>query len=631
MNKLNEIIKSYKKAPSVVYFLLEKQSVTIGIVGILAFVLRFFLAYEGKDFLAAIGSGLEFASIASASTIAVLLYFKDTVNMQIVKRISEDSHIAIFGLGEFSTALLENEKDVENNFSYILFEKNIQNEKIEQFRKSGMGVVQGDAFDTKYLDKLNFDKMKYAIITLGNDRLNMELATTIIKHYVDNKITSPIKLVVHIINQDLNALFHQKFITYNSDETGRIDIQTFSFYEEAAESFFEQNFIDGDSNEIMLSDKDYHIIVAGNGELALNIIYQAAKIAHLPNENKLTIHIVDKDAKSFKSKVIKRYSGILEVLSLEAVCLDDETIEYFKQKELWHKNNLTHVIVCYDDEEKNIRITTDLFNKTYLEKAVDKNLNTRINFALFNAYNISDKIDKDKESFKQFFSFADVKAICTRDNLLDEKHDLIAKLVHNQYAEQYNPSALYDLTDKKVIEDIHGKWYNSLKLSDKLSSKAQAKHIDMKLKALGLKRVECEQATETLLRLNRKIFDISLKEDRDMLGLSDEYLQNYSKELPKLWEKDSEPIDIKYFPKEYITMLEKLTRAEHNRWNAFHYLNGWTYEKIKSKPKKEHDCLKPLCEFVKPELQLTVIYDIYSILYIPNYLANAGYEIKQYN
>ena len=101
----------------------------------------------------------------------------------------------------------------------------------------------------------------------------------------------------------------------------------------------------------------------------------------------------------------------------------------------------------------------------------------------------------------------------------------------------------------------------------------------------------------------------------------------YSEVLPKLWEGGLTKTDITYFPQEYTTIFEKLIRAEHNRWNAFHYLDGWTYNEVKSKAKKEHDCLKPLSEFDIPEQQLTVIYDIYSILYIPNYLANAGYEI----
>jgi len=619
MTYFNKLIKEYKNSPSLIYFLSENKAITMGLIATLAFVIRFALAMQTNNITDALANALEFSSIISTSVIAVLLYFKDAVNLQIVKKISDNHHTVIFGLGEFSGALLENEIATDNR--YIIFEKNIQNDRIEYFRKHGMGVVEGDALSNEQLEKLNFTTMDYAVIALGNDRLNIELATNIIQYYIDKGITTNIKLVIHIINQDLNALFHQKFIMQKDDQNGNIDIQTFSFYEEAAESFFEENFVDGESDAILKGSDDYHMIIAGNGELASNLIYQVAKLAHLPNENRLHIHIVDKDAESFKRKLIKRYTGILEVLDLEAVNSDSETLEYFQKKELWFQDNLTHVLVCYDDEEKNVNIATDLFNKTYLSDAVDGVLKTRISFAIFNAYHMSSKIDADKESFKQFFSFGDVQKICTRENLLDEKHDFIAKLIHFWYAEMYNPNELIDVNNKQVLK----KWYDASRLSDRLSSKAQSKHIDMKLKVIGLKKILSSKNPSELLKINRELFDSKLAADRASLGLSNEFLQNYSKELSKFY--SGETFEIKYFPKEFNTLLEKLIRAEHNRWNAFHYLNGWAYDKVKSKPKKKHDCLLPLAEFKKPELQLTVIYDIYAILYIPNYLANAGYEI----
>ncbi len=129
------------------------------------------------------------------------------------------------------------------------------------------------------------------------------------------------------------------------------------------------------------------------------------------------------------------------------------------------------------------------------------------------------------------------------------------------------------------------------------------------------------------MKKNREILDAKLAANRDALGLSDAFLQEYSKELEKFY--SGKPFEVKYFPKEYKTMFEKLIRTEHNRWNAFHYLNGWKYGETKNKAKKVHDCLLPLEKFKKPELQLSVIYDMYAILYIPNYLANAGYEIAE--
>jgi Trk K+ transport system NAD-binding subunit len=39
--------------------------------------------------------------------------------------------------------------------------------------------------------------------------------------------------------------------------------------------------------------------------------------------------------------------------------------------------------------------------------------------------------------------------------------------------------------------------------------------------------------------------------------------------------------------------IEKLARCEHNRWSAFHYLNGWKYAKKRNPKIKLHHCLVP--------------------------------------
>ncbi len=66
---------------------------------------------------------------------------------------------------------------------------------------------------------------------------------------------------------------------------------------------------------------------------------------------------------------------------------------------------------------------------------------------------------------------------------------------------------------------------------------------------------------------------------------------------------------------------------EHNRWNAFHFLNGWKYAEVKEKEIKEHNCLMPLENFTEIKMQKTAIYDIYSFLRLPIYLAEVGCAI----
>ncbi|MFP4487128.1 MAG: RyR domain-containing protein, partial [Campylobacterales bacterium] len=178
-------------------------------------------------------------------------------------------------------------------------------------------------------------------------------------------------------------------------------------------------------------------------------------------------------------------------------------------------------------------------------------------------------------------------------------------------------------------DKVNKKWFNTAKHSDKLSNISQAKHIDIKLKALGFEKKKSDIADKkTLLVKNQELFDETMNHLLGESGTSYNELHEASIELGNFWNGKS--YEVKYNPKEYKTLFEKLIRCEHERWNSFHYLNGWEYADVKDKSKKLHNCLKPIEEFKEPELQITILYDAYSILYLPNYLANAGYELTPY-
>jgi len=614
------------KRKSIIYILLENRAWLVAIVAIVAFVLRMFIMYKQEEILDSIANSLELASATSVAVIAVLIYFKDILNKFLVSQISKDKHAVIFGLSSISSTLLSNEIQ-KSDKAYVIVEKDIKNERIEYFRKNGIGALEGDALQESNLDKLNFDTMEFALITLGNDIKNIELAIKIIELYKRENIKSSIKLIVHITNKEYEVIFHQKLIAKNIKNI-HIDIKTFSLYNEIAEEFFDQNDIDGNDDRVIKSKEPFNIVIAGDGELAMSMIYQAANTAHLPNENRLNIILVDKNVKAFKEKVIKYYSSISEVITLEAIEIDNQTNEFYQDRSIWFAPNLTHVIICYQNEDKNFAIATDLFNKTYLSDSVDGALKTQVSFAMFNNHNLSQKIDQNTEEFRQFYSFGSIQKICTYKKLIDDKYRMIAKLINKQYADTYNPQFLYKL-DAENIKEIEKAWYDSARYSDKLSSISQAQHIKVKLKAMGLCYKSADKDPVDLLKHNRDVFDDILESDRQRLGLSDQMLMDYAKELPKLREGKKDKIEIKYFPERFDTLLEKLIRSEHNRWSAYHYLNGWKYSPIKSKEKKEHNCLIPLDKFDKAELKLSIIYDIYSILYIPNYLANARYEITK--
>ncbi len=560
--------------------------------------------------------------------LAGLLFFKKSLEEFAVRRISSAPHRVLFGLGETAEALLANERAAGRAGRYVVVEKEEAPARLEPLRRAGTGVLVHDALDEGLFDRLDFEQMEGAMITLGDDRLNMELAVRLVERYQKEDVRTPIKLLVHLRDRRLESLFHESFILPRFDPRHPIDVATFSWYDEAAESLFDTAPVEGETARLVENGDPFHLTVLGTGELAANLVAEAAERAHLPEQNPLHIHLVGREAERFAARLRRRYPGIDRVVTLHPHPLDEESPAFVERHEEdhWSLSPMPHVVVCHDDENANVKLAIDLFDRVYRAEAADGTLEPRIDVALFHTYSLHDQIDADGEMYDRFHSFARAARVCTYENIFEERHDTIAKLIHYGYAEEYDPMALHDLSDPDTREKIDAKWYGSASLHDKLSSRAQAKHIDIKLKALGLaRRPAVDFPIEELLADNRKLLDEKLATDRQKTGVDDALLHRWYEELRKSW--SGEPFEVPWFPTRFETTFEKLIRAEHERWNAFHYLQGWRHAPKTDKRKKEHACLKPLHEFVEPELQLTILYDIYAILYIPNYLAAAGYAV----
>jgi hypothetical protein len=569
------------------------------------------------------------SALITISLVAVIFFIKESLDNYLIRSIFKKDHVAVFGLGEVSLSFLNSYSQQKGQKDIAIIESDANNLNLEKFRKKGMGVFVGDALNDRNLGLLNFNTMQSAIIALGNDRVNIELAKKIINLYEKNKIETPIKLIVHIQNRDLDFLFHQKFILPDEDKPLKVDVKTFSFYQEVAKDLFEHHSIDGETEKFIVSYERINNILIGDGELVKNIIHQMALISHFPNENIHTVSVVDKEADQLVVEIKKHLYYQPEnfpTFKIEAISLDSNNLNFFSN-EIWKKENVANVIIAFDDEAKNLDLTVELYNRTYLSSAIDNAEMPKILFAIYDQLLLSDIVNINQEAFRNFYTFGNSDKVLCHENLIEEEKDLLAKLINAGYGDLYNP-------EKLAFDEIatNNKWYNVKKYSDKLSSIAQAYHIDLKLKSMGLKKQKNTQVSPNkneLLKLNRKLLLQVFDNERKSLEIGEEALKEYSKELDKFWAKKS--YEVKYFPKAFTTLFEKMIRMEHNRWNAYHYLNGWKYGDIKNKSKKEHDCLLPLKDFDKDYLQITVIYDIYSFLYLPNYLAEAGYEIVPAN
>ncbi|WP_418640630.1 NAD-binding protein [Sulfurimonas sp. ST-27] len=560
----------------------------------------------------------SFTAIVTIMLTAMLFFFKKQVDRQIFKKISKNEHIGVFGLGDITKAFLDDDIDM----GVVIVEKD--ETSVDDYRARGFGVKVGDAFNEQLLQKdLKFDNMKYALIAFGDDKTNIEFAKKVIDIY---KNKTPIKLIIHINDKDLTRLFHKSLMIKN-DQNLKINVKTFSYYEECARDLFDKHYIDGDSMKYVNSSETFETVLLGDNELIKRVVYKIISLSHLPNQNKHIIYIVNKKASTLLEH-IKNYinydedNGTAKFPTIELKAID---IDYDKQdfylNNIWKRANIENIICCYDDESINIKLGIMLHDKIYLSDTVNDKKVPKIIIGVFSELMLSRFINDDKEDFKNIFTFGNKRDIITVKHLYNETVDEIAKLIHSGYGDEYQPDVL-----KNNREEIEKKWFETTRFSDKISNIAQARHINIKLKSLGLKMLKCTLncTAEELRDRNRSLLNKALEGKRDF---DDETFTKYSLELKKVWNK--EDYKVYYWPADFDSNLfNKLVRAEHNRWNAHHYLEGWKYSKEKNKKAKEHDCLLPLEKFDKDNIKITVIYDAYSILYLPNYLANTGYVIE---
>jgi len=534
------------------------------------------------------------------------------------KNILKNNYILVCGLGKKVASYIDSELK-NGNSNILVIEKDINNVYIEYYKTKNIAIEIGDASSTDILKKLNIQNVAHIVAMAGKDTTNLENALAIKSVLKEKK--KPKNFYMHIEDKDLNIFYRDGGLL--NDLSG-LYINMFSMSKNSAQALFLEHDIDGITREYIDTDKSFAIAVVCNTKLGLEVIGQACEIAHFPNENKLIIYCIDTDVEHFKMLVNNKYRNINKIANIELVYkqLNFESIDFY-QNELWN-NDVTNVVLCNNDAQINLDIAAQLADVTFANSISDGNMQTKIHIAIYDNKKIALSIENNQEDFEHFNTFAQTSKMFSCNEIIKEPYEIIAKCIHSSYEEKYSPLRMYN------SEKIDKEWMDVERLSDRDSSRSQAYHIPIKLKALGLVQRKVFNTVE--LNQNRDVFS-SLK---DFLNINDTLKLDFNgmdfKRLTKDFTgteryKKIEQFHTKYFPEQFYSIFEKIIRSEHNRWVAHHYLKGWSYSDQKNKDKKIHDCIIALDQ-LSEKRKHTVLYDIYSLLYIPNYLTTAKYELK---
>jgi len=565
-----------------------KKSVNfVSVVEVITDTLGLFVSEWNDDENWALGIA-KFLGITFLLFSVLILLFEKYFEKEHIRFAQKRPYDLIIGLSEQNVSLLKNEYKKE---SVIIIEKDRNHKYLNFFQRQGFPLIFGHTKET--LKKLDYTHMGHCIISTNNDRKNIALGKFLLnkKEAIKGKT-----LHICIENRDLNVLFKQDVIT--NDIKNSINIITYSLYENMAKKLFLEHSILGNQPEIIKTNKAFNIILVGDSDLAIELVYHITFLSTLPNENQLTLYLVGIDALKFKNRIKKIFPKIEKIshLILKAIELDSETLDFYENN-IWKNDNLTNIFIATKNEEKNLDITINLQDTTYIREIGHQKFKTKVLFALYHNLGLAEEIDKNQKAFANFYSFGNIKTVSTKEILINEEFDKIAKLIHNDYKEE-----------KDILTNVLNREWLITSQHKQDSNKTQALHLDIKLLAFELQRVKSTKDWHELLRLNRKKF--------------------YSKLENSTHIKDRiNAFNPSHFPSSFKQTIDKVAKAEHNRWCAFHHLNGWVYSELRKDDAKEHDCLQPFEKFTTDETKETYKYDLASVYFIPDYLARGGFEI----
>ena len=538
---------------------------------------------------------LDIATIFATFTTSfgiVIIVFSKYLNDWNVNSIQKKPYNLLIGLSEQNISLLEHQSD---DCYHIIIEKNKNHPHLEYFQERGSGIIVGFAHEA--IETLNLSNMQRCVISTRYDRKNIALAKQIIDCIEDDKKK---EIFVSISNRDLSVLFKQNIL---EDDYENINIETFSLYENMAKKVFFEHGILGNYESVIHSKEskeEFSVVVVGDSDLAIELVYHIAFLSALPDENRVTLYLIDNHAVAFEEKIKKTFPEIKSIphLSIESCDVNRESLEFYQKGNVWNSTNLTNIYIATDNEEDNLDMAINLQDTTYIRQIGNREFRTKVLFALYHNLGLGEMINENKKAFSNFFTFANIEETSTSEIMFESKLDYIAKQIHYDY------NGETDITDEKIAE----KWKGA-NTHQRYSNRTQALHVDIKLLAFGLKRQDSKMKTSELLSKNRELFYSKI--------------ENYEEVQKSFQSYTSDD-----FPEDFdATLLNRVARSEHNRWNAFHYLNGWEYKAKRNNDAKQHNCLQALNDFTDKEGKETYKYDLMSVLSIPNYMAYTGYEL----
>jgi voltage-gated potassium channel Kch len=435
----------------------------------------------------------------------------------------------------------------------------------------GLPVLIGDATSELLLAKAGVARAGRLVAVCREDSVNIEIALQARKLLARSRrdAAHPLICHVHIIDLRLAELFRQhKVFSCTSDP---FEARIFSFYENSARSLWMRYPLDAPCpTGAGAQPAGVHLVIVGCGQMGEAIALQAARIGHFASGRKLLITVLDPQAGERRLNLLSRYPQLEQVVDLEFLSDSIEHPVIREQLTRWATASDERLVVaiCLDDDPRSLSITLNLpqalrdaQTPIFVRQSEQRGLAALI-----------DEHGADGGRGWNIAAFGEPEAAAGLEQVLQEQLDALARAIHERYVAHRKADPARPAGDLATAD------WSQLDAGLKASNRQQADHIDVKLRAIGCRR---------------------------------------------LAKRENLPDGVRPFEGFTPDEVELLARMEHNRWCADRFLAGWQFGATADKPNKISPYLIPYDDLPDDIKQ----YDREVVLQIPELVGLVGERI----
>jgi hypothetical protein len=412
--------------------------------------------------------------IAPVATVMTILFvFVGRARVTIINymvRYRKD-HIVVGGLGWRAWQFIQT---CDDPHKVVAVELNADSREVEKARQRGVSVIIGDVLDSETYGKVGLLNAKDLVAFTGNDGINVELALKA-RDYVRKTHPSNSHLRIHLHADEPKLTYRLEDYPKFYDEYSVAEISFFSVYDLSARILFHS--YPPDLFADVFGQRQVHIALYAFERMALHILLEAARTCHFRNSSRTRFTIFDKDAVVKAQQLKNEYPHIEEICDFDFVPMEVNGQHDIDDLSTVLLQSITYHVICDDSDESNVNCALILRNA--LLKRIG--CNAPIMVRMMQSSGLAQLLESrtgDPENPDGLFPFGMLDQVLQVDNIINERLDRRAKIIHQIYEDPSGGSN--QISAQRLQQD-----WNDLPERKRKQNRLQADHLGVKLRAIA--------------------------------------------------------------------------------------------------------------------------------------------------